>query len=52
MKHYTSVEILTNFQYQVSLHNRKAPLVNIFWRRLWVDWLQRLTQTCICSVPQ
>jgi len=28
MKHYKSVEILTNFQYQASLHKRKAPLVN------------------------
>jgi len=38
MKHYKSVEILTNFQYQAFLHKREAPLVNIFWRRFWADW--------------
>jgi len=37
MKHYKSVEILTNFQYQASLHKRKAPLVNTFWRRFSGD---------------
>jgi len=34
---YKSVEILTNFQYEASLHNREASLMNTFWRRFWAD---------------
>ena len=38
-----SVEFLSNFQRQASLHKRKVPLLKTFWRRLW----RHLQRNCL-----
>jgi len=38
MKHYESLDIFSNFQYQAPRHKRKAPLVKTSWRRFCVGY--------------
>jgi len=35
MKHYKSVEFLSNFGMSSPLHKRKVSLLKTFWRRFW-----------------
>jgi len=55
MKHYKSVDVLSNFQYQVSLHKRKAPYWKLsgdsFGKMLTHFLCQHISHICLrCSI--
>jgi len=54
MKHYKSVEFLSNFQCPAPLHKRKASLLKTFWPRFcYTDWMQPFEacmQPCITEM--
>jgi len=48
MKHYKSVEFLSNFRMQSPLNSHKASLLKTFWRRFWPhSWYWLLTSKLI-----
>jgi len=38
MKHYKLVELLSNLNVKLLLHERKASLLTTFWRRFWAGY--------------
>jgi len=40
MKHFKSVQILSNFRMSSPLHKRKEPLLKTFWRRFCTNTQQ------------